>query len=172
MRRQLRRDFRKPLIIMTPKSLLRHKMAVSNLSEFDKGTSFKKMYAETGKLAADAKIRRVVFCTGKVYYDLLQAREETKISDIAILRIEQLYPLYEEKLKRTVAPYTNARKFVWCQEEPQNMGAWTFILPRLLNLFPGYIYYAGRPSSASPAAGTMQMHQREQAALVKQAFEV
>ncbi len=169
LRRQAHREYRKPLVIMTPKSLLTYEKAVSQTEDFT-DSRFYEILAD--KEAETSKVKRVVFCSGKVYYDLIKYRDENKIEDTAIVRIEQLYPLYEEKLKRTVAPYTNARKFVWCQEEPENMGAWTFILPRLLNLFPGYIYYAGRPASASPAAGTMQMHQREQAALVKQAFEV
>jgi 2-oxoglutarate dehydrogenase E1 component len=169
LRRQAHREYRKPLVIMTPKSLLTYEKAVSQTEDFT-DSRFYEILAD--KEAEASKVNRVVFCSGKVYYDLIKYRDENKIEDTAIVRIEQLYPLYEEKLKRTVAPYANARKFVWCQEEPENMGAWSFILPRLLNLFPGYIYYAGRPSSASPASGTMQMHQREQAALVKQAFEV
>jgi 2-oxoglutarate dehydrogenase E1 component len=118
-------------------------------------------------------VERVIFCSGKVYYDLVKYRQENKLTDAAaIIRIEQLFPLYKEKVSRLAKPYTNAKKFVWCQEEPQNMGAWGFILPQLLNVFTGYINYAGRPASASPAAGTMQAHQAQQAALIKQAFEV
>jgi len=170
LRRQIHRGYRKPLIIMTPKSLLTHEQAVSRTEDFT-SSRFYEILADTE--AAPEKVERVVFCSGKVYYDLIKYRAENKLTDqAAIIRIEQLYPLYEDKIKRLTEPYTNAKKYIWCQEEPQNMGAWTFILPRLLNLFPGYIHYAGRPASASTAAGTMQVHQAQQAALVKQAFEV
>ncbi|CAN5357926.1 2-oxoglutarate dehydrogenase E1 component [soil metagenome] len=170
LRRQTHRGYRKPLIIMTPKSLLTHEKAVSKTEDFT-DSRFYEILAD--QQASPKKVERVIFCSGKVYYDLLAYREENKLTDkAAIVRIEQLYPLYKDKLKRTVAPYSKVKKYVWCQEEPENMGAWNFILPRLLNLFPGYIYYAGRPASASPAAGTMQVHQTQQAALVKQAFEV
>ncbi len=170
LRRQIHRGYRKPLIIMTPKSLLTHEQAVSKTEDFTDSRFFE-VLADTQ--ASAKKVERVIFCSGKVYYDLIKYREENKLVDkAAIIRIEQLYPLYEDKIKRLTKPYTNAKKFVWCQEEPENMGAWTFILPRLLNIFPGYVHYAGRPASASPAAGTMQVHQAQQAALVKQAFEV
>ncbi len=170
LRRQIHRGYRKPLVIMTPKSLLTHELAVSKTEDFTK-SRFYEVLADTE--ADPKKAERVIFCSGKVYYDLVKYRAENKLTNkAAIIRIEQLYPLYVDKIKRLTAPYKNAKKFVWCQEEPENMGAWTFILPRLLNLFPGYIYYAGRPASASPAAGTMQVHQAQQAALVKQAFEV
>ncbi len=170
LRRQVHRGYRKPLIIMTPKSLLTHEQAVSRTEDFT-ASRFYEVLADTE--SAPEKVERVVFCSGKVYYDLIKYRAENKLTDqTAIIRIEQLYPLYEEKIKRLTKPYTKAKKFIWCQEEPENMGAWTFILPRLLNLFPGYIHYAGRPASASTAAGTIYVHQAQQAALVKQAFEV
>ncbi len=170
LRRQIHRGYRKPLVIMTPKSLLTHEQAVSKAEDFT-DSRFYEVLADP--LTAPKKAERVIFCSGKVYYDLIKYREENKLTDkAAIIRIEQLYPLHEDKIKRLAKPYTHAKKFVWCQEEPANMGAWTFILPHLLNLFPGYIHYAGRPASASPAAGTMQVHQAQQAALVKQAFEV
>jgi 2-oxoglutarate dehydrogenase E1 component len=171
LRRQIHRGYRKPLVIMTPKSLLNAKQAVSTTEDFTNSRFFEVLADEE---ADPKKADRVVFCSGKVYYDLIKYREENKLTkSVAIIRIEQLYPLYEEKIKRLTKPYTKAKKFVWCQEEPENMGAWTFILPRLLNLFPGYIHYAGRPASASPAAGTQQgVHEQQQAALVKQAFEI
>jgi 2-oxoglutarate dehydrogenase E1 component len=170
LRRQMHRKYRKPLILMTPKSLLTHEQAVSNEQDFTNS----RFYEILGDTEASAKkVERVIFCSGKVYYDLVKYRQENNLRDAAaIIRIEQLFPLYEEKISRLVKPYISAKKFVWCQEEPENMGAWTSILPRLLNLFPGYIHYAGRPASASPAAGTIQAHQAQQAALVKQAFEV
>ncbi|MFZ0709084.1 MAG: 2-oxoglutarate dehydrogenase E1 component [Terrimicrobiaceae bacterium] len=170
LRRQMHRKYRKPLIIMTPKSLLTHEQAVSKESDFTSSRFFE-ILGDTE--ASPKKVERVIFCSGKVYYDLIKYRQENSLKDAAaIIRIEQLYPLYKEKVSRLTKPFSNAKKFVWCQEEPENMGAWTFVLPRLLNLFPGYIHYAGRPASASTAAGTMQAHQAQQAALVKQAFEV
>jgi len=171
LRRQIHRGYRKPLVIMTPKSLLNAEKAVSKAEDFTNS----RFYEILGDEEADPKkADRVIFCSGKVYYDLIKYREENKLTKTAaIIRIEQLYPLYTEKLVRLTKPFTKAKKFIWCQEEPENMGAWTFILPRLLNLFPGYIHYAGRPASASPAAGTQQgVHEQQQAALVKQAFEI
>jgi 2-oxoglutarate dehydrogenase E1 component len=170
LRRQMHRKYRKPLIIMTPKSLLTHEQAVSKEQDFT-NLRFFEILSDTQ--ATPKKVERVIFCSGKVYYDLIKYRQENNLKDAAaIIRIEQLYPLYKEKVSRLAKPFSNAKKFVWCQEEPENMGAWTFILPQLLNLFPGYIHYAGRPASASPAAGTIQAHQAQQAALIKQAFEV
>ena len=169
LRRQMHRKYRKPLIVMTPKSLLTHEQAVSTETDFTESRFFEILGdSET----STKKAERIIFCSGKVYYDLIKYRKENNLVDAAaIFRVEQLYPLYKEKVARLAKPFSNAKKVVWCQEEPANMGAWTFILPQLLNLFPGYIHYAGRPGSASPAAGTMQAHQAQQAALVKQAFE-
>ena len=170
LRRQMHRKYRKPLILMTPKSLLTHEQAVSTESDFTDSRFFE-ILADSE--ASAKKVERVIFCSGKVYYDLIKYRKENNLTDAAaIIRIEQLFPLYKDKVARLTKPLINAKKFIWCQEEPENMGAWTFILPQLLNLFPGYIHYAGRPASASPAAGTIQAHQAQQAALVKQAFEV
>jgi 2-oxoglutarate dehydrogenase E1 component len=111
-------------------------------------------------------------CSGKVYYDLLNYREVNKITDTAIVRVEQLYPLAASKLRAIVKPFTKATTFVWCQEEPRNMGAWTFIEPRLRALFKRDVLYAGRDESASPAVGALVLHKREQARLVKDAFSV
>jgi 2-oxoglutarate dehydrogenase E1 component len=170
LRRQMHRKYRKPLILMTPKSLLTHEQAVSTESDFTDSRFFEIL---ADPEASAKKVERVIFCSGKVYYDLVKYRKENNLTDAAaIIRIEQLYPLYKEKVARLAKPFINAKKFIWCQEEPENMGAWTFVLPQLLNLFPGYIHYAGRPASASPATGTIQAHQAQQAALVKQAFEV
>jgi len=178
LRRQLvGRKFRKPLIIMTPKSLLRHKLAVSKLSEMTKGTSFQRVIGETQKLADDAKIKRVVFCTGKVYYDLLEEREKRAIKDIAIVRCEQLYPFPEREIREQMKKYKNA-EIMWCQEEPENMGAYRFMGPKM-----GYILedlgkkdlrikYAGRPEAASPAAGYAKIHEKEQKQLVDDAFNL
>ncbi len=170
LRRQMHRKYRKPLILMTPKSLLTHEQAVSTESDFTESRFFEVL---ADSEASAKKVERVIFCSGKVYYDLIKYRKENNLTDAAaIIRIEQLYPLYKDKVARLTKPLINAKKFIWCQEEPENMGAWTYILPQLLNLFPGYIHYAGRPASASPATGTIQAHQAQQAALVKQAFEV
>jgi 2-oxoglutarate dehydrogenase E1 component len=174
LRRQVRRSFRKPLIVMTPKSLLRHKECVSTLAECGPGTSFKRIMAETDVLAEAAKIRRVILCSGKVYFDLVAERRKRKIDDIAILRIEQLYPFPFTRLGARLAQYPNA-EVVWCQEEPENMGAWSFVDRRieraLSNLNkatrPSYI---GRPESASPATGSARTHVKEQADLVDRAL--
>jgi len=113
-----------------------------------------------------------VFCSGKVFYDLNQHREEAGIDNTAILRVEQLYPFHDEMVKALVAQYPNVTKFVWCQEEPQNMGAWTFIAPRLMNALSAHIRYAGRPAASSPATGAKAMHKRGQKKLVEEAFNV
>jgi 2-oxoglutarate dehydrogenase E1 component len=169
LRRQMHRKYRKPLIVMTPKSLLTHEQAVSTEADFTESRFFEILGdPET----SPKKAERIIFCSGKIYYDLIKYRKENNLVDAAaIFRVEQVYPLYKDKVARLAKAFSNAKKIVWCQEEPANMGAWTFILPQLLNLFPGYVHYAGRPASASPAAGTMQAHQAQQAALVKQAFE-
>jgi len=170
LRRQTHREYRKPLVIMTPKSLLNLDVATSRAEDFISG-HFEEIIGDP--LASPKKAERIIFCSGKVYYDLVKYREENNLTETAaIIRVEQLYPLHKERVRELAAPFAGAKKIVWCQEEPENMGAWTFILPRLLNLFPGYIHYAGRRSSASTAAGTMQVHQAQQVALVKQAFEI
>ncbi len=167
LRRQMRRNFRKPLVIMTPKSLLRHKRCVSTLQEMAGETSFQRVYGETQTIAAPDKVRRVVCCSGKVYYDLLQAREDKGVNDVAIVRVEQIYPWPKETLAREFAKYKNA-EVVWCQEEPANMGSWTFVDRRLEYALEGVAIkakrpvYAGRPPAASPATGLMKTHVREQ----------
>jgi len=167
LRRQMRRNFRKPLVIMTPKSLLRHKRCVSTLQEMASDTSFQRVYGETGKIGPADKVRRIVCCSGKVYYDLLQAREEKGIDDVVIVRVEQIYPWPKETLGREFAKYKNA-EVVWCQEEPANMGSWTFVDRRLeyalddAGIKAKRPVYAGRPPAASPATGLMKVHVREQ----------
>src|SRR5256712_1967939 len=170
LRRQMKRNFVKPLVIMTPKSLLRASFASSPAEEFTSGR-FEEILGspETGPVQ---KMKRVILCSGKVYYDLLNHRAEHKIDNVALIRIEQLYPLAEAKLRSIVEPFPQGVKLVWCQEEPQNMGAWTFIEPRLRKLFGREIAYAGRDASASPAVGSLALHKREQAALVADAFKV
>ena len=170
LRRQMNRDFVKPLVIMTPKSLLRAEFASSPAQDFLKG-KFEEILGAP-KVGAASKIKRVIFCSGKVYYDLLKYREEQKIDNAAIVRVEQLYPLAETKLKAIVKPFPSTAKLVWCQEESQNMGAWTFMEPRLRKMFKREIAYAGRDASASPAVGALAIHKREQARLVADAFSV
>src|SRR5213595_284275 len=170
LRRQMKRDFIKPLIIMTPKSLLRAKFASSSAEEFTHGR-FEEILGSPEAGLVD-KVKRLIFCSGKVYYDLLNYRSERKINDAAIIRVEQLYRLAEKRLREMRKPFSKNAKFVWCQEEPQNMGAWSFIEPRLRTMFCSEIAYAGRDASASPAVGALARHKREQAALVADAFSV
>ncbi len=168
LRRQMKRDFIKPLIIMTPKSLLRADFASSRAEEFTKGR-FEEILGSPEAGPAN-KVKRVILCSGKVYYDLLNYRAEKKIDNAAIIRVEQLYPLHEKKLKPMVNAFPEKAQIVWCQEEPQNMGAWTFMEPRLRKMFARDSVYAGRDASASPAVGSLARHKREQAALVRDAF--
>ncbi len=166
LRRQLHRKFRKPLIVMTPKSLLRHKLCVSRLADFGKGTSFQRVIPETQKLD-DKKVRRLILTSGKVYYDLFEEREKRGIKDIAIVRTEQYYPFPAREIAAELARYKGA-EVVWCQEEPENMGAYRFMGPKIGNLLEEAgradvrIRYAGRPEAASPAAGYARMHEKEQ----------
>ncbi len=170
LRRQMKRDFIKPLIIATPKSLLRAKYASSPAEEFVHGR-FNEILGSPEAGPAD-NMKRIIFCSGKVYYDLLKYRSDRKIDDAAIIRIEQLYPLAEKKLREMLKPFPKNAKLVWCQEEPENMGAWTFMEPRLRTLFCTEIAYAGREASASPAVGALARHKREQARLVADAFSM
>jgi 2-oxoglutarate dehydrogenase E1 component len=177
LRRQLKRNFRKPLVLMTPKSLLRHKLAVSSLQEFTTGTSFKFVIPETDELVAPEKVKRVVLCSGKVYYDLLAERRERGIKDVAIVRMEQLYPFPAKSLKTAIEAYKNA-DVAWCQEEPENNGAWCFLDRRIesvltcLNNAAKRPSYVGRKAAASPATGLAKVHTAEQAALVNEALSV
>ncbi len=170
LRRQMKRDFIKPLIIMTPKSLLRSEAAASRTEDFTEGSFAEILGAPT--VGPAEKIERIILCSGKVYYDLLNHRETEKITTAAIVRVEQLYPLAEEKLRAILAPFSKAKKIVWCQEESQNMGAWSYIEPRLRALLGQEIAYAGRNASASPAVGALAVHKREQACLINEAFSV
>ena len=170
LRRQMLRPFVKPLVIMTPKSLLRSDAAVSFNDDFTKARFSEVL--ETPAPAGAGKAKRVIFCTGKVYYDLLKARDANKADDTTLVRIEQLYPLNTETLRGVLAPYAKAESWVWCQEESQNMGAWSFIAPLLAELIPAgrKLVYAGRNASASPAVGAKTLHDREQKQLVAEAF--
>jgi 2-oxoglutarate dehydrogenase E1 component len=176
LRRQLNRKFRKPLVLMTPKSLLRHKLAVSKLSEMGPGSSFHRVLWDDKQPAADDKIKRVILCTGKVYYDLFEEREKRGLKDTVILRIEQLYPFPHKALVGELGRYKNAKTVVWCQEEPKNMGAWGFVEPYLeqvqleLGLKAKRPVYTGRVEAASPATGLMSKHNQQQAKLVDDAL--
>ncbi|CAA6677919.1 MULTISPECIES: 2-oxoglutarate dehydrogenase E1 component [unclassified Lentimonas] len=167
LRRQMKREFKKPLIIMAPKSLLRHKDCVSKVEHFTDNEFWSILDDET---VAKKTAKSIVFCSGKVYYDLIAHRDANDIKDTAIVRIEQFYPLNTELLKRITANYPKAKDIVWCQEEPKNMGGWTFIAPRLMESIEQMPRYAGRDEAASPAVGSLALHKREQAKLVKEAF--
>ncbi|MCB8876640.1 2-oxoglutarate dehydrogenase E1 component [Acidisoma silvae] len=176
LRRQMKRNYRKPLVIMTPKSLLRHKLAVSPLSEMAEGTSFRKVIGEVDTLVDNEKVRRVVISTGKVYYDLLAARRERAIDDVALIRLEQIYPFPAMGLRTLLQSYPNA-EVVWCQEEPENSGAWTFVDRRLERVLVAIDApskrprYVGREEAASPATGSAKVHANQQAALVAAALQ-
>lgn len=169
LRRQIHRNFRKPLVIMSPKSLLRHKFAVSMLSDLASNTSFSPMLEDPKANEMQSKAKRIVICSGKVYYDLLEMRDAQNL-EVALIRIEQYYPFDESYLATILAKYKAAKEFIWCQEEPKNMGAWTFIKPFLEKTINDVIQYAGRPESASPATGYLSVHNKEQETLVKQAL--
>ena len=170
LRRQMLRPLRKPLVVFTPKSLLRSKDAASELDDLAQG-SFQPVIAETDTLQAN-KVRRIIACSGKVYYDLIVARREHGIKDMAIIRLEQLYPFPHEAFTAQVSVYPNATEVVWCQEEPGNQGAWHRIQHYLLrHLRPGMrLDYALRPTSAAPAAGYLAVHQEQQKAVIAAAF--
>ncbi len=183
IRRQLKRDFRKPLILMTPKSLLRHPRCKSSLSEMAEGTMFhrwlhddaERLPGSTPKLQKDAKIRRVILCSGKVYYDLLEDREKRGIDDVYLLRIEQLYPFPLKSVAQELSRFKNA-DVVWCQEEPQNMGSWTYVVPYLEWVMTSAgskakrAVYAGRPAAAATATGLMSRHKHELETFLNTAF--
>ena len=172
LRRQQVRPYRKPLIVMTPKSLLRHKVSVSPLSELSSGC-FELIIPEIAAIAAK-KTRRVVLCSGKVYFDLLEARETHAIEDIAINRIEQLYPFPISQYAELLEQYEHVEEIVWCQEEPLNQGAWYQIKHRLQEPLKQHqqLYYAGRPGAAAPASGIFKVHLQQQQALVEAALDI
>jgi 2-oxoglutarate dehydrogenase E1 component len=171
LRRQMIRSFRKPLVIFTPKSLLRNKDAASPMSEFTKGEFHTVLGEQSSELDAQ-KVHRVIMCSGKVYYDLVKARETKKSKDTVIIRVEQLYPFPHKSFAAELKKYPNVTELVWCQDEPQNQGAWFFIQHNILeNMHDGQkLGYAGRPPSASPACGYAHLHQEQQKALVDAAF--
>jgi 2-oxoglutarate dehydrogenase E1 component len=170
IRRQMLMDTRKPLVVMTPKSLLRHKLAVSSLDELATGR-FQLVIGEHRDLPAK-KVKRVVLCSGKVYYDLLEEAEKRELKDVAIVRVEQLYPFPRVEVTAELDKYPSAKEVIWCQEEPMNQGAW-FQIRHHLQACTGVkhsLSYAGRARSPAPAAGHHNTHVAEQAALVEQAL--
>ncbi|NRB20838.1 MAG: 2-oxoglutarate dehydrogenase E1 component [Rhodobacteraceae bacterium] len=184
LRRQMHRSFRKPLILMTPKSLLRHKLAVSKTDEFTTGSSFHRVLwddAQHGnsdtQLVADDKVKRVVLCSGKVYFDLLAERDERGIDDVYLMRVEQYYPFPAISMVKELTRFKQA-EIVWCQEEPKNQGAWSFIEPNIewvltrIGAKHSRPTYAGRATSASPATGQASQHKAQQAALVNDALSI
>ena len=185
LRRQMHRDFRKPLIMMTPKSLLRHKHCVSNLEDFSKKNSFHRVLWDHAidpeskgfiKLKKADKIRKVILCSGKIYFDLIEAREKLNINDIIIYRIEQLYPFPAKSLVREIKPYAKNAKFYWCQEEPKNMGAWFSVRDYIqwtldsIKANNNKISYIGRSPDASPATGYVKRHISQQQEIIKKVF--
>jgi len=174
MRRQAIRPIRKPMIVTSPKSLLRHKLATSTLEELATGT-FQTVIDEVDQINKQ-DVTRVVLCGGKVYYDLLEKRREENLN-IAVVRVEQLYPYPEKRLAEVLATYPNIKELVWCQEEPKNQGAWLFIAPRLYegvmkSALQVQISYAGREASAAPACGSPYLHAKQQAQLVNDALAI
>ncbi len=183
LRRQMHRNFRKPLILMSPKSLLRHKRATSRLDEMAEGSTFHRLLyddaemqkGEKIELVSDNRIKRVVICSGKVYFDLYESRDARGVDDIYLLRVEQLYPFPLKAMGDLLSRFPKA-EIVWCQEEPQNMGAWTFVEPRLYAVLDGLdtgkrtVRYAGRAAAASPATGLMSKHIAQRDQLVEEAL--
>ncbi len=172
LRRQMKRDFRKPLIVPTPKSLLRHKLAVSSVRDLAEG-KFREVIDELNSLDPQ-RVARLLLCSGKVYYDLLAERARRRLTDTAIVRIEQLYPLPQDELSEVLRRYPRAQHVAWVQEEPRNMGAWWFMLEHCSSLLPPELTlrYIGREAQASPAVGSQKIHQQEQSAFIEQALSL
>jgi len=169
LRRQVLRKWRKPLVVMTPKSLLRHPKVVSGLDDLEKG-GFRRILPDPE--TPSGQVKRVLLCSGKIYYDLLAMREELRRTDVAILRLEQLYPLQDDHLREALEAYAPKTPVFWVQEEPANMGAWRYLLARFGSMLPGRMPFSGlcRPASASPAAGSAALHKVEQKQLIEEAF--
>jgi 2-oxoglutarate dehydrogenase E1 component len=168
LRRQMIRSLRKPLVVFTPKGLLRHPACTSHLDEFTKG-SFQEIIDDP---MPPKRTKRLVLCSGRIYYDLITEKEKNAVDDMSVVRIEQLYPLDVEKLKAVIRRCSGLKECIWVQEEPSNMGAWNFMRPILKDLLPEEIElsYAGRTRSASPAVGSYAMHKKEQAAILDSLF--
>jgi len=185
LRRQMHREFRKPLIVMTPKSLLRNKHCVSNIEDFDKDTFFHRILWDHAldekngfiKLKESVKIKKVILCSGKVYFDLLDAREKLKKDDVVLYRVEQLYPFPVKSLVKEIKQYAKNAKFYWCQEEPKNMGAWFSVRDYIqwtletIKANNREISYIGRSPDASPATGYAKRHVSQQQEIINKVFE-
>jgi len=175
LRRQLRRSYRKPLIVMSPKKLLKYRGASSNLQEFDEGFKFRRVLYEMTpqELVEEKKIKRVIICAGQVFYDLFERRKERKYNDVAVIRIEQLAPFPYDHMRNIIEKYPNA-KFIWCQEEHFNHGAWSFVEPRINTLLKEkgleYVTYSGRKPSAATATGAHKIHAKELEKFLADAF--
>jgi 2-oxoglutarate dehydrogenase E1 component len=173
LRRQMLRKFRKPLIIFTPKSLLRHKEAVSDLVDFTEESKFQKIIVNADNI--NSSVKRVIFCTGKIYYDIKEKINKEEQTKTVIIRVEQLYPFPKELILESIKDYKEAY-FVWCQEEPQNMGAWFFVFSEISEILEKNnfknkkLYYSGRKSSASTATGLFKRHVIEQEELINSLF--
>jgi 2-oxoglutarate dehydrogenase E1 component len=175
LRRQIHRKFRKPAIVFMPKALLRYEPASSRIEEFTDGTF--QLAIDDANVRDPQRVRRVILCSGKIYYTLLQAQQkqdETRRDDVAIVRVEQLYPFPRKELGAIFQKYRNALEVVWVQEEPKNRGAWTFMEPRLRQLMPeaATLEYCGRDEAASPATGSYKMHEIEEAELISHALDL
>ncbi len=172
LRRQKMRPFRKPLVLMTPKSLLTRPEAISAEADFLEGSCFQEVLPDPIHFEDPMQVNRIVFCTGKVFYDLAAYRQEHDIKNTAIFRMEQLYPFHDELVSALVSQYPGASKFIWCQEEPLNMGAWSYIFPRLEKVLDRRVRYAGRDRASSPAAGSKAQSYKEQKSLIEAAFQL
>ena len=171
LRRQLVRMLRIPLVVMSPKSLLRHPLATSHLAEMADGTHFLPVIGEIDPLDPD-NVERVIICSGKVYYELLEHRRNLEMDNVAIVRVEELYPFPKKAFRDAIAPYRNAHTYIWCQEEPQNQGAWDQIKHRLIRGLRAedHLYYVGRAASPAPAVGYAPMYRMQQETLIDDAL--
>ncbi|HYS42719.1 MAG TPA: 2-oxoglutarate dehydrogenase E1 component, partial [Geobacteraceae bacterium] len=168
LRRQMKQPFRKPLVVFTPKSLLRHPRCVSSRAEFEAG-AFREVLTD---VADPAQVRAVFLCSGKLYYELLERREKEGRDDVALVRIEQFYPLRSDLIREALAPFRKAEQFAWVQEEPANMGAWSFLRPQLAEILGKEPRYVGRPEAAVPATGSHRLHKEEQERVLEEAFSI
>jgi len=173
LRRQVKRSFRKPLILMTPKSLLTRAEAVSSFKEITEGTSFQELLQDPMVVSGELdvkKVKRVVLCSGKVYYDLAEHRKANGIEDTALIRVEQLYPFHHDMAKDLISAFPKLENYVWCQEEPKNMGSWHYICHELEDAIDQRFKFAGREAASSPSEGSKAMHKVAQAKLINDAF--
>jgi 2-oxoglutarate dehydrogenase E1 component len=170
LRKQAKQEDKKPLIIMSPKSLLRHPLATSKTEDLAKG-KYRPLIVDE-EVKDKSKIDRLVICSGKVYYDLYKKRQNEELENVAIARMEQFYPFPDADLNKMLKEYNHVKDIIWCQEEPKNMGGWTFVAPRISEQLQKKqsLLYAGRQASASPAAGHMKVHQAEQEKLLEEAL--